>query len=122
MLPYILDFSDVPCSDGGQSGSMGFPENVGTTLPKGAALWGHADLTGNLWEWVLDLELASTDYPTPCTDCTVTNTNGPVYQERERRGGAYYEQASVVPVANHGSPQGPASRSNGMGFRCARTP
>lgn len=35
--------------------------------PRGDGKWGHSDLGGNAWEWVLDVDPVV--YPLPCNDC-----------------------------------------------------
>jgi sulfatase modifying factor 1 len=102
--PISSDFANY---DGTNPG----PVAVGTT-PAGNARWGHADLAGNVWEWVLDY---AGDYPPTCKDCL--NTTSAL--DRLTRGGAFNLAASALLSAYHTSFEPTVHRSN-VGFRCAR--
>jgi formylglycine-generating enzyme required for sulfatase activity len=88
--------------------------------------WGHADLAGNLAEWVLDQQqwsdetngdkpLLDATYRIPCDDCV--DLSNP--QHRPLRGGNFFSTADEVRSSAHGSFL--AGRMGfGLGFRCAR--
>ncbi len=78
----------------------------------GLSLWGHADMAGNLAEWVFDYN--SDSYKLPCTDCAQTNAS----PYRARRGGAYSGDSLAVAVIapDYASP---TERATYTGFRCA---
>ncbi len=88
------------------------------TEPDGNGRWGHADLAGNLWEWVLDwyafgdYYLATAD---GCVDCANLNAG----DSRVMRGGSWDRAAPFLRTTYrlYGYPDG---RSASLGFRCAR--
>jgi len=84
------------------------------SAPAGNGKWGHADLVGNLEEWMLDS--GSGVYPNPCNDCVVTGSG-----LRALRGGYFSNQASslITSTPNAGSQ---STRGSTYGVRCARTP
>jgi sulfatase modifying factor 1 len=88
--------------------------NVGAHSPKGDGLWGHADLAGNIWEWVQDSHAA---YVTPCTNCA-NLTDG---LDGLIRGGSYAEDGSYLFSWNRLSDP-PSKLSADIGVRCARKP
>lgn len=86
------------------------------TLPNGNGRWGHADLAGNLYQWLLDWYGT---YSATCTDCAdLTMPPGPS-PGRATRGGAF-----VYPKDNlRGGARSlgyPTMRNYVYGFRCAR--
>lgn len=92
----------------------GGPRRVGSK-PAGDGRWGHADLAGNVNEWVLDRYAAS--YPiSPCSDCANLSTVSSVV----RRGGNFDDAAKFVRSARRGLSE-VGSVGDGIGFRCART-
>ena len=68
----------------GQCGATDIIE-VGFRSPKGDGRFGHADLSGNVAEWVRDGFPGADDYLMPCIDCVA----GPYHYEFYARGGAY---------------------------------
>ena len=87
---------------------------VGSESPTGDGKWGHADLAGNVAEWVLDYSGA---YPTPCTNCANLTPSA----QRVTRGGSYADDPNQVENILRGQQQ-PSARSPKTGFRCARAP
>lgn len=85
---------------------------VGSRSPKGNGKWGHADLAGNVWEWVLDWEAT---YPLPCNDCANLATS----TKRELRGGAWLNFPEYVRTAKRYA-YPPSHRETPGGVRCAR--
>lgn len=81
--------------------------------PNGAGRWGHTEMAGNVYEWILDWYAP---YQPTCMDCAqVTSFNGNV----AIRGGYYSNDASVL----RGSfrPSTPRdNRHSAFGVRCAR--
>lgn len=90
---------------------------VGSLSPKGDGRWGHADLAGNLWEWVLDW--AVWPYPTAsCIDCA----NLASELHRVRRGGGPVSPPEFLRTAFRMNNFAPDLRSELNGVRCARVP
>lgn len=89
---------------------------VGSRSPKGDGKWGQADLSGNLWEWVLDWYMAP--YPSgSCNDCAnSTSASG-----RVLRGGGWGLNASEL-LSPRRNLNVPSYRFHDVGARCARTP
>ena len=96
------------------NGASGMLERVGSKSPKGDGPWGHADLAGNVKEWVLD---GFTTYANPCTDCAELTT----IAQRTLRGGSFVDAASCARAVTRGS-NDPAMNIPAFGFRCARSP
>jgi len=106
------------------SGECTGVENVAFvgSSPAGNGRWGHADLMGNLSEWVLDGSPDPTYvYPMPCNDCaTLVNA-----RYRICRGGSFDKSAPWLgsdgryyPPCTNGYIRNDAS----VGARCGRTP
>lgn len=84
------------------------------TKPAGNGQWGHADLAGNLAEWVLDT-YAAPYAMTSCDDCAnVADTS-----MRGIRGGAFNYDAVYARSADRFADFRAAAYVN-VGFRCAR--
>lgn len=89
------------------------PTGVGLT-PKGDGRWGHADLSGNVSEWVLDYFYE--DYPAGlCEDCLAAEPSG----ARTTRGADYTTTAENQYVEYRSGETVPGTEN---GFRCARDP
>ena len=101
-------------NDSGSCTSVANIAPVGT-VAQGAGLWGQLDLAGNVYEWDLDWFAAYVD---PCADCAnLTSASG----ARVMRGGDFTYNATNV-LSSFRASYPPSGRSNGVGFRCARTP
>jgi sulfatase modifying factor 1 len=88
--------------------------SVGTKSPKGDGKWGHADLTGNVWEWTAD-SYESPYAINPCNNCVDL-----IPASRQAlRGGAFNDPASASVVSLRGNPL-PTDRGYPWGIRCAR--
>ena len=85
----------------------------------GNGRWGHADLAGSMWEWVLDWY--ATDYYTTtrsgCSDCA--NLTAASY--RVGRGGDWYDAADYLRAADRDF-NSPSGHSSVIGWRCSRIP
>jgi len=79
--------------------------------PAGAGRWGHQDLAGNVWEWVLDAYQA---YPPTADDYA----NVTVATYRTLRGSGWYSEASDLRSAIRYNSL-PTARRSEFGFRCA---
>ncbi|HWU90323.1 MAG TPA: SUMF1/EgtB/PvdO family nonheme iron enzyme [Kofleriaceae bacterium] len=95
------------------NGITGGTSPVGSTSPKGDGRWGHADLPGSVYEWLLDTDGM---YPSPCSDCGNLNTSN----NRVIRGGSFGNPATTLRAGFHNTGV-PGSRASGLGFRCARS-
>jgi formylglycine-generating enzyme required for sulfatase activity len=86
---------------------------VGAT-PGGNGRWGHSDLGGSMWEWLLDL---TAPYPPTCDNCA----NLTAGTSRMLRGGSWTSTAPYLRAAartNGGGMGGAHVRDSGA--RCAR--
>jgi formylglycine-generating enzyme required for sulfatase activity len=85
--------------------------------PRGAALFGHQDLAGSMWEWALDWLVLR--YPPQCVDCAnVTDASTGL---RIIRGGGWPRDTTSgyleTSFRNNNYPQ---NGYNSVGVRCAR--
>jgi formylglycine-generating enzyme len=80
----------------------------------GSGRWGHADLSGNVWEWTLDAYV--NPYPqVPCNDCAALSGSS----QRALRGGSFFANPSAV-LSSKRHFGVPADRYFSAGVRCAR--
>lgn len=106
---YSINYPDGPHCTG-----IGHPSDVGIS-PRGDGRWGHADLGGNVGEWVLDGYAASYE-DGPCDGCANLDDTG----DRVLRGGDWANAAPSLRASyrNHTDPG--TNRDPKIGFRCAR--
>ncbi len=110
----FANYNISPSETGPFCSTGGTPIAVGSS-PKGNGRWGHADLAGNVGEWVLDGYLAP--YADgPCEGCA----NLTDISDRVIRGGNWANGAETLRAGfrNHTDPQN--NRDPKIGFRCAR--
>jgi formylglycine-generating enzyme required for sulfatase activity len=86
---------------------------VGSVAAGNGLSYGHADLSGNVWEWTLDWFAD----PPKCNDCA----NIAVGTRRALRGGSFDFMAQYAQSTSHWD-GGPGSRNRSYGLRCARAP
>jgi formylglycine-generating enzyme required for sulfatase activity len=86
---------------------------VGMRSPLGDGRWGHADLAGNMSEWVLDKFLDP--YPMPCSNCAALGQGS----GRVRRGGAWDDRNPSRLRVSARQSDNPLQRMVDVGLRCA---
>jgi len=110
--PTIANFE---CSGAPTAGPVG-------SMPLGSGRFGHADLAGNAFEWVLDTYQEPPPFPCkPGSDCaSVTGTSG----ERVLRGGSFRHSEYFLrnSVREKSKPAEKSAAAATIGFRCARDP
>jgi sulfatase modifying factor 1 len=109
---YWVDPTQGCCGDGITGCSLQDLVVVGSKAA-GNGRWGHADLGGNVFEWVLDYW--ANGYDNPCTDCA--NLSPSI--RRMIRGGGFDLGASFVRSATRYDFD-PAHGFADFGIRCAR--
>ena len=101
------------------AGNRSTPLMVVGSEPRGNGRWGHADLSGSLWEWNLDWH--KDDYYTDTEEGCVHCANLATARHRVMRGGYWENTVNQLRSACRGS-YGPSSNYHPIGLRCARTP
>jgi len=89
--------------------------SVGSKSNAGDGRWGQADLSGSMWEWVLDSY--ANLYDTPCIDCANLSDGA----DQVVRSGSWTTSKGVLGSASR-SYASPLFRSTEFGGRCARNP
>jgi sulfatase modifying factor 1 len=94
------------------------PPLVGS-FPSGRGRWGHEDLAGGMWEWVLDGydQAWYLDAGNTCNDCANLGSTA----IRASRGGSCWGVTTDLRAARRGG-GAPSDRFAYQGFRCARQP
>jgi formylglycine-generating enzyme required for sulfatase activity len=111
--PWSQPADDQTISTGYAVYATNAPSNVGSKQAHNAR-WGHADLAGNMGEWVADWNSAS--YPVPCENCEVHTVD--LY--KIYRGGSYQHPAGSVTTTYRAFNNNNGTPTNGL--RCARAP
>lgn len=89
------------------------PQRVGSRSPPGDALWGHADMAGNVAEWTQN---SPSDSLLGCVDCAGTSDD----EYHLYRGGSYESKDWYsLTVQKQATTNWPGLTK--IGFRCART-
>ena len=101
------------------SAAVGGVNRVGSESPKGDGKYGHADLSGNVWQWNLDWYVPT--YATPCDDCAALTTT-PNTQSRVVRGGFFGNDGPSLRSSDRFLGITPSVSHEGVGVRCARMP
>jgi formylglycine-generating enzyme required for sulfatase activity len=109
---YWDNASLVPTCGVGQMAPVG-------SAPEGQGRWGQFDLTGNVYEFVLDSETPT--YLTPCTDCANAPVSDPETDLRYVRGGSFASSLGQLPVSVTLYTEA-AHHQVDVGIRCARSP
>jgi sulfatase modifying factor 1 len=90
------------------------------SYPAGNGRWGHSDLAGSMFEWVLDWYASDwhTTTQTGCADCANLTGDG----TRVRRGGCWVNDAVLLrAVVRSYLNASPTDHGTGVGLRCARS-
>lgn len=102
-------------ADGAADCSFADIPSVGSRSPKGDGRWGHADLSGGMFEWAVDYH--HFEYSNPCDDC-INLTPG---DSRIVRGGDFSAEWDTLRVARRRSST-PEDHRDFTGLRCVRLP
>jgi formylglycine-generating enzyme required for sulfatase activity len=99
-----------------KAGTTPAPTNVGFTV-NGMSRWGQFDLSGNVYEWVLDV--ATDNYPTTetCVNCAVTGWTD--VNVRTVRGGAFISTTDEL-TSSFRSSNMENSPNSVLSVRCVR--
>jgi sulfatase modifying factor 1 len=102
---------------GGPDSCTGF-ENIAPVglAPSGNGRFGQADLSGNVYEWTLDLFVDP--YPMSCFDCAVTEAG----TSRVVRSGTFADDNVTFLSSTYRNSIAPATIAYDVGARCARAP
>ena len=113
----MYDHAAYDCAGGDNDPSSCYISDIVLvgSKPAGAGRWGHQDLAGSMYEWVMDAYGEYEDHL--CNDCANTS-NVPV---RVIRGGSWYDYATSLRAA-YRFYSTPTYYDSLFGFRCARTP
>ena len=97
--------------------------NLGNTdkvyqYPKGRSPFGLYNMSGNVWEWVVDAYDADFYSLAPSSKNPVNTSDLSNSVDRVLRGGSWYSSVKEVTCTNR-SYQPPSEAGNSIGFRCA---
>ena len=98
-------------------GNLGNTEKV-YQYPKGRSPFGLYNMSGNVWEWVVDAYDADFYSLAPSSKNPVNTSDFSNPVNRVLRGGSWYSSAKEVTCTNR-SYQPPSEAGNSIGFRCA---
>lgn len=107
-------FDGTDCVGDGQPGCALTDLTPAGSKPAGDGAWGHADLAGNVFEWLLDSP-GPTLFVDPCDDCADLTPSA----SRFARGGSYRDDAIGARTGVRSS-FGAFVRADVFGARCAR--
>ncbi|MDX2053632.1 MAG: SUMF1/EgtB/PvdO family nonheme iron enzyme [Polyangiaceae bacterium] len=109
---YASYYSMQDCLGDGEPGCKVTDLVAVGSKPRGNGKYGHADLAGNVREWVLD---KSRSYPNPCVDCAALGPG----ELRALRGGAW-NNLDVLVKSSAELEDYPENHYLVIGARCAR--
>jgi len=117
LYPWGIDAPSVSEPRANYFGSDASPLIEVGSHPAGNGAWGHRDLAGGMWEWVLDWYNAAwyMGGGATCDDCANINDD----TIRVLRGGSWSTGADSLRAAARLGVD-PTSRDINVGFRCAR--
>jgi formylglycine-generating enzyme len=116
----VYPWSDPPtslsknCDRANVFGCGGRPHRAGASA-LGDGRFGHSDLSGNVFEWVLGYHEDS--YASPCVDCEALAPT----PQKSMRGGSFSASATQA-TASARAWDAPDTGFDDVGFRCARVP
>jgi formylglycine-generating enzyme required for sulfatase activity len=115
-VPSTNQTIDLTYATYAKAGTTPAPTNVGVTV-NGMSRWGQFDLSGNMYEWVLDV--ATDNYPTTetCVNCSVTGWTE--VGLRTIRGGGYLSETVELTASYRVGLDEPFGYGT-VGFRCTR--
>jgi formylglycine-generating enzyme required for sulfatase activity len=114
----VIDAKHVNyCADQSTGKCANKPTHVGA-FPAGNGRWGHADIAGNVDEWVLDT--SDLKFPASCTDCASMAPSNDA-TGRTDRSGTFWDPATKM-LASFYEPQAAYVHYDDFGVRCARAP
>lgn len=111
---------EISCNQANYSGCVGDTTPVGS-YEAGQSLYGAYDMAGNIWEWVADCY--DSDYYSQSESKNLNPLKNSCSKSSSRvvRGGSWSD-STVSTRASHRVSSLPASRTLGLGFRCAVSP
>ncbi len=119
--PPTVDRAVYGCKFDGQDGCSNDDLPVVGSVPGGAGRWGHLDLAGSVWEWILDVYAPYSDAICDnCANLNVTPEEGRVFRGGDFRFDDLAQQTDLRAASRLGFDAKFPDQTRG--FRCARTP